>query len=341
MFFQTSWVSLAKGSFLSSVFLAVMNNPEVFSIDYALDESKTINAGTELHTFAGLGYTTCALLFMPRNASCFTFPENLDQLRWKGQQSWYGDAPKYGNALINKSTPSIFEQQRYAMFASQATERLLTINANGRFIEMAKLIVNLFEYYQRKPTPFCHCLSYNGSDKIGGWHNYGYVYFFLLNAFARRGCTILEVGDASSLWGRPRTGNSQCSVGGSIRAWREYMGAEAFGAEIDRSRAAALALDQAVQVNDDGPITLREQLDRHQYDFIIDNGIHNFEWSVSLLEAAFGRLSAAGIYMIEAVPANNVDRWHAYLRESGNVALIMKIPNELNRQDNCLVIVFR
>jgi hypothetical protein len=341
MFFQTSWVSLAKGSLLSSLFLGVMNNPEIFSIEYALDESKTINAGTEVHTFAGLGYTTCALLFLPRSATCFAFPENLRQLKWRGQQSWYGDAPKFGNALINTSIPSVFEQEKYGMYALRAQERLRTINANGRLIEMAKILVNLFEYYQSNPTPLCKSLSYNGSDKVGGWHNYGYVYFFLMGTFAHRDCTILEVGDALSLWGKSGSGEHEFPLGGSMRAWQEYMGAVTLGAEIDRSVTGGFSLDHAVLINNGEQITLRAQLERHRYDVIIDNGVHRFDASVSLLEAAFGELATSGIYVIEAVPVGDIGLWEQYLNAANKTALVMSFPSTVNDRDNCLVVIMK
>lgn len=341
MFFQTSWVSLAKGSLLSSLFLGVMSNPEVFSSDYALDDSKTVNAGTEVHTFAGLGYTTCALLFLPRTAVCFTFPENLPQLRWKGQQSWYGDVPKFGNALINHSVPSVFDQSKYEMYASRARDRLRTINASGRLAEMARIVVNLFEYYQSNPTPLCELMSYNGSDKIGGWHNYSYAFHILTAMFAGGGCAILEVGDASSLRGRSGAGGEEFELGGSIRAWQEYCGAEAFGAEIDRSNAENFSIDYPVIVNSVEEITLRQVLERRLYDVIIDNGVHRFDASVCLLENAYGRLVPSGIYIIEAVPLGDVGRWENYLGSGNKKALVMSFPNTINEGDNCLIAIVK
>lgn len=340
VFFQTSWISLAKGSLLSSVFLGIMNYPEILSADYALDELGTVNAGTEVHTFAGLGYTTCALLFMPADALCFMFPENLRQLKWKGQQSWYGDAPKFGNTLINKSLPSIFRQERYADYARQATGRVRAINASARLTEMAQIIGNLFEYFQSNPPLICRCLAYNGGDKVGGWHNYGYLYYFLLEVFAPSHCTMLEVGDARSLWGRPGSKEAH-PLGGSIRAWREYKGAIAVGAEIERSRQAASALDETVLINGRARVTLREQITQREYDVIIDNGFHHFDASVSLLEAAMPQLSKSGLHVIEAVPLGDIERWEAYLSSAGNTALIMTIPSAVNDRDNCLIIVVK
>ncbi len=339
VFFQTSWVSLAKGSLLSTAFLAVMNNPEILSVDYALDDSKTVNAGTEVHTFAGLGYTTCALLFMPETATCFAFPENLRQLKWRGQASWYGDAPKFGNALINQSVPSIFSQEKYATFASAAHARLRTINANGRLAEMARIIVNLSDYFQKNPTELCRCFAYSGSgDKVGGWHNYGYIYFFILGTFAHRGCKLLEVGDASSLWGEANAQNSDSSLGGSIRVWSEYWGAITFGAQIDRS-LSRFSLDDNVLVNRAEHVAMRQQLTRYRYDVVIDNGVHRFEAAVMMLDAGVSCLASGGIYVVEAVPTSDIRRWEAHLTMTSRTAFIMNIPNALNNNDNCLVIV--
>jgi hypothetical protein len=338
VFFQTSWVSLAKGSLLSTVFLGVMNNPEILGAEYALDESGTVNAGTEVHTFAGLGFTTCALLFLPPGATCFAFPENLRQLRWRGQQSWYGDAPKFGNALINASMPSIFTQDKYAAFACAANTRLRTVNATGRLTEMAKIVAGLSEYFQRYPTRLCDALAYDRSDKVGGWHNYGYVYSFLMEIFAHRGCTILEVGDASSLWGTMCSGNTESSSGGSVRAWTEYLGAVTFGVQIDRSSAVGFSLEHPLLINQHERVALRDQLRRNEYDVIIDNGFHGFEPGVCLFEAAFGHLSASGIYVVEAVPLSDFGRWQAYFGASGKTAVMMSFPSDVNFQDNALVI---
>jgi hypothetical protein len=160
-----------------------------------------------------------------------------------------------------------------------------------------------------------------------------------MEIFARRHCTILEVGDASSLWGKPCSGNTGFSSGGSVRAWKEYLEAVTFGAEIDRSLGHGFSLEQPLLINEHERLALRDQLSRHEYDAIIDNGFHGFEPGVSLFEAAFGHLSASGIYVVEAVPLSDFGRWEAYLGASGRTAVMMSFPNDFNHQDNALVIV--
>jgi SAM-dependent methyltransferase len=340
MFFQTSWISLAKGSLLSTAFLGILNNPEAFSADYALDRSRTVSAGTEVHTFAGLGYTVCALLFMPSNAKMFAFPQSSAHLTWRAQQSWYGDAPKHGNVLINETQPSVMREERYAAFSSDARQRLRTFNANGRLNEMARIVIKLFDYFQANPTSLSERLAYNGSDKVGAWHNYGYLYTFLLGIFVDRGCALLEIGDALSLWGKLNASDRSLARGGAIQVWKEYLGASTFGVEIERSEKREFPLSQPVLINGADRVTLEEQLARQHYDVIIDNGPHYFEATVSLLESALARLRASGVYVIEAVPLSDIERWEAYLSAAKLTALLAFLPHPLNESDNCLIAIF-
>jgi len=337
MFFQTSFLSLAKGSLLSSVFLGILNNPEALSIEYAADESKAVTAGTEVHTFCGLGYTACALLFMPPTARIFAFAESSSHKRWTAQQSWYGDKPKFGNVLISDTEPSVLRAEKYQEFASAASQGMRTINADGRLTEMARILFKLCQYFQGSPSRLSKLLSYGGSDKCGGWHNYGYVYSAFLSIFARQGCTLMEVGDAASLWGSTDSG-APSSSGGSIRVWKEYLSASTFGVDIDRALAETFDLSRPVVVNQSERTTIRQELSCRQYDVIIDNGIHSFEASTLLMEAAQDHLAASGLYVVEAVPVTDIDRWEVHLARTKRPAFIMSFPSDVNRQDNCLVL---
>jgi len=339
LFFQTSWLSMAPHSTLSSVFLGVMNYPEVLSKDYVLDETKLVNPGTEVHSFAGLGYSACALLFMPRSAAYHTFPESSTHISWDARQSWYGDKPKFGNVLIGQSLPTILKQEKYREYELEARDRLRSFNADGRLHERANVLVKLFEYFLANPPRLSRAFVWNGSDKVGGWHNFGYVYSLLLDQFAERGFNLMEVGDGSSLWGPAAGSGDGYLAGGSMQAWKDAFNVNAVGVEIDRSAGQGFSLSHPVIVNRSEKSTLQEQLNRQHYDVIIDNGFHDFEASTALLQAALAKPQAPGLYFIEAVQVADTARWENYLSAIPNASLFVSFPSPVNYQDNCMVMV--
>jgi hypothetical protein len=341
VFFQTSWISLHAGSLLSTLFLAILNNPEVFSSEYALDASQKVSSGSEVHTFAGLGYTACALLFMPKSATAFIFPPHSSHFTWRSQQSWFGDTPKHGNVLISDTDPTIVTQDNYLAF-SETLRETTTVIGNDRYVnEKLGIISKLFKHFTGHPPLLCRQLTYNTSDKLDNWHNYGYIYHYLLSSFPHRRCKLLEIGDSRGLWGRTKIENGVISLGGSMGAWGTFLNNPLLhGVEIERKNHK-LSLSESVFVNESYYSSLEKLLAEHRYDIVIDNGIHTFENAVLILGAAFPRLSAGGYYIIEAVPAKDIPTWRGFFDAADYTGAILNLPNPENVFDNCIIILAR
>jgi hypothetical protein len=338
MFFQTSWISCRKGSHLSRVFLGILNNPEVFSRSYALEEANEVTAGTEVHTFCGLGYTACVLLFLPTEAPIIVFPPHSPHLTWRSQQSWYGTVAKHGNALIRNSKPSVVSLRKYLEYEDLASSRISVINCNGMIQEKVNVIAKLFDYFQNSGDPLCRYFAYYGSLKCSSWHNYGCVFFLIMEGLSAKRISILEISDARELWGSSANGEKE--FGGSVRAFEAHFGASVSGIEINRSQQNSFSLNSTVVINRSHETSLSEHLSRHHYDVIIDNGIHQFDKSLMVLELGLSKLNPSGIYFIEAVPTADIPRWKEYFFEKNFGAAIFSLPKEENTVDNCVIAIF-
>ena len=341
LFFQTSWVSLRRRSLLSTMFLAIIDNPEVLSPQIVLDESNVVSGGTEVHTFCGLGYTACTLLFLPDNASIFIFSPNSNHMSWRSQQSWYGSKPKHGNVLISATKPTLIRSEFYKIFENEACKSIKSFRIGKAYVEKLKTLVKLSRYFESNPTELCEYFRFNGSEKASSWHNYGFFYHFVLGRFRGVGCKVLEISDSRTLWGPASGEASRTPKGGTMMVWETYLNATAFGAEIDRQEQRLNSLSYNVRVNGEQLSAITTLFDDASYDVIIDNGFHDFESAKQLLAHVVGTggLSARGIYFIESIPRNDISKWEAFLGEIPNAGAIVSLPLKSNSVDNNIVIV--
>ena len=80
-------------------------------------------------------------------------------------------------------------------------------------------------------------------------------------------------------------------------------------------------------------------------DIIIEDGLHTFEANISFLEGSLEHLRKGGIYVIEDIATNMVDRWYDRIktiyskRYTGYEFALVILPNSLNRSDNNLLII--
>jgi hypothetical protein len=201
------------------------------------------------------------------------------------------------------------------------------------------------------PTEMCRVMSWHGSDKGHGWHNYTTIYSVIFGKLRDQPLRIFELGlgtdnpdlvSSMGVNGRP---------GASLRGWRElFPRAHVYGADIDRD----------ILFQEDGINTFYcDQLDRvaiHELwsqpllqdgmDIIIDDGLHTLEGNISFLHGSLDHLCPGGFYVVEDILQETIDAWRGQLETlskehpSHEFALI-ELPNSLNASDNNLLIVRR
>ncbi len=202
------------------------------------------------------------------------------------------------------------------------------------------------------PTEMCRVMTKYGSDKGNGWHTYTPIYSALLGARRNQNLRIFELGLGSD---NPELASNMGiygTPGASLRGWRElFAHAAVYGADIDRrilfeeTRIKTFYCDQC---DDDAIRDLWSQpAMRSGMDVIIEDGLHTFEANMSFLDGSLEHLHPGGLYVIEDIAGEEVDRWYDQLHSlskrfpDSDFALVeMANPlNELN--DNNLLIISR
>ena len=166
------------------------------------------------------------------------------------------------------------------------------------------------------PTEMCRIMARYGSDKA--LHSYTQLYWALFKDRFDRPLRVFELGLGSNnpavlsnmgVFGAP---------GASLRGWRDlFPQASVYGADIDRGilfqedRIQTFYCDQLDQSS-----ILKVWSDpalRAGADIIIEDGLHTFEANVSFLEASLDHLCPGGIYVIEDIAWEDVEKWNERL----------------------------
>jgi hypothetical protein len=341
-FFQTCFVACPPRSDFTSIFLSVMHHPGALDRSFAVT-GLAASAIDEVQIFAGLGFTVCAMLFLPPAARVVILPPQSRHYLWRAQQSWYGTTPKFGNALVDRTAPTILTTAEFGDADGLFGSHVSIYGSMPWLREQIRILLLTQPYFMRHPTTFCRTFLFHGSDKAQSWHNYGYIYNFLLKPLASRMHAILEVGvgtnhpDVASNMGRNGI------PGASLRAWKElFPTALISGADIDRrilfqeDRIETYYVDQTDRVS---VVRLFEEVDNRQFDLIIDDGLHTFEANQVFLENAYPHLAEGGIHIVEDVRECDLPGWHTYLSEGHYRAAVLRLPHPTNNSDNCLILI--
>ena len=202
------------------------------------------------------------------------------------------------------------------------------------------------------PTKMCRVMTKHGSDKGQGWHNYTTIYSVLLGKLRNQPLKILELGLGTNNPTLTSTMGVEGRPGASLRGWRElFPKALVYGADIDRDvlfeedRIKTFYCDQldAIAIAD----LWSQPVLQGGMDIIIEDGLHTFEGNTSFLEGSLESLRPGGVYVIEDIHREVIEKWRNQLEEiyskrfrNYEFALVV-LPNSSNDQDNNLLIVRR
>jgi hypothetical protein len=342
LFFQTSFFACPPAADLARLFLAVMNVPGALDPSYALS-GPAATALDEVHMFAGLALTACAMLFMPPAARALMVPAQTPHLVWASHASWYGSEPKFGNVLISQTPPTLIDSAEF-----RAADELFAVSArfyghNPLLHAQLRVLVPLHSYFADHATPMCQNFLFHGSDKALGWHNYGYVYNFLLGRMNGRIKNILEIGIGTNNLDMPSTMGATGVPGASLRAWRENFSlAQIVGADVDDRilfQEGAIETFWVDQTHPEAIAQLFANIGPRRFDLIVDDGLHTFEANRTLMDGAYRHLVADGLYIIEDVADHTIEAWDRYLVDSGLEGVLLHLPHPTNHSDNRLILI--
>jgi hypothetical protein len=203
------------------------------------------------------------------------------------------------------------------------------------------------------PTKMCRVMTWHGSDKGKGLHNYTTIYSVLFGKLRDQPLLIFELGLGTNNPNFPFSMGVNGRPGASLRGWRElFPHAIVYGADIDRDvlfeedRIKTFYCDQldSVAIRD---VWSQPEL-QGGMDIIIDDGLHTFEGNTSFLDGSLDRLRPGGVYVIEDILQETIAKWHNQLETiyskrfpNHEFALVM-LPNARSSgYDNNLLIIRR
>ena len=128
----------------------------------------------------------------------------------------------------------------------------------------------------------------NTGSIVHKWHHYLPIYDLYFKRFVGTAVKMLEIG---------------VSKGGSLRLWRNYLGADAiiFGIDIDPGCAVYDGQDASVRIGSQADVEFLRRVvaEMGGVDLILDDGSHVGRHILASLDTLFPLLSENGLYMIE------------------------------------------
>jgi hypothetical protein len=209
--------------------------------------------------------------------------------------------------------------------------------------QLHALLTHLKPVDLSKHTKLCRIMTDAGSDKGADKHNYAAVYEEL---FCGRDITrLFEVGLGTNYLDVPSNMGADGRPGASLRGWREFFpDADIFGADIDRRILFSEPSIETFYVDQRSPRAISDmwtEIGLHDFDVIIDDGLHEFEANRMFFEHSIRHLKKDGLFIIEDIlcTRSNIEAFEAFLRQTGHEFALLVLPHPTNGTDNCLAIV--
>lgn len=185
------------------------------------------------------------------------------------------------------------------------------------------------------PTDLAALLTRYGSDKASS-HGYHHVYASVLSSCGvERELNLLEIGLGTNMIDVVSNMGISGHPGASLRAFRDFLPrASIFGADVDRrvlfseDRIETFYVDQTDR---ESFIELADKLP-HEFDVMIDDGLHLPTANLNSLSFFLSRLRAGGFAIIEDIPVTAEDLWHLVanvLPESFEACIVRSGPSLL------------
>ena len=192
-----------------------------------------------------------------------------------------------------------------------ADVRMFGVDQPGSYLARQLQRVNVLA-----PTDMCRVMAKWGSDKAR--NGYTPLYSALFSSRCNQPLRILELGLGTNNPNMLSNMGVFGAPGASLRGWRElFPHALVYGADIDRQilfeedRIKTFFCDQLDQ-SSIRELWSHEDL-REGADIIIEDGLHTFEANVSFLDVSLEHLRPGGIYVVEDIGLDCVDKWYNQL----------------------------
>jgi hypothetical protein len=236
------------------------------------------------------------------------------------------------------------------------TQRLIDFIRLGGFQKDAGLWI-----IQHSATPgdIARLCDLHGSDKGTAvefashpfsWtpHTYADFYEFMFSRTRDSVTSILECGIGTNNPDLPSNMTSSGRPGASLRVWRDFFpNATIYGVDIDRNILFSEDRIRTGFVDQNDSESFRSfvaEQSVHEFDIIIDDGLHEYEANKNFFEAAAPALSTLGIYVIEDCSLETQAMFQSYFakRPEFDVMMVSLFRKGLPRAgDNRQIVVRR
>src|SRR5882724_246594 len=202
------------------------------------------------------------------------------------------------------------------LLSSPLLKRRLQVRGFKGAVGRSVLVEKLQAVNVLAPTEMCPVMARYGSDKA--LHSYTQVYSALFKDWFDRPLRMLELGLGTNNPAVLSNMGAFGAPGASLRGWRDlFPQASVYGADIDRGilfqedRIKTFYCDQ-LDKSSIRSIWSQPAL-RNGADIIIEDGLHTFEANVSFLEESLDHLRPGGIYVVEDIGWEDIERWYVRL----------------------------
>ena len=184
----------------------------------------------------------------------------------------------------------------------------------------------------------------HGSDKGGYGREHNFSDFYSKLFFDRTKIKkLLEVGLGSNDINVPSNMGEDGVPLASLRAWKDYfLNATIYGADVDKKILKNEEKIKTYYVDQTDKNSINEMwknIGEKDFDIIIDDGLHNFNANICLLENSLKYLSKTGIYIIEDIYRKQIKLYEDYLINKNINFEIIDIYNKKNMSNNCLILI--
>jgi len=210
-------------------------------------------------------------------------------------------------------------------------------------------MIELVKDYHKQVTDLCLIMKKRGSDKGLGWHNYTTLYSILFNKIRDNPISFFEVGLGTNNIYIPSNMGLNGIPGASLKGWKEYFSNKntmIYGADIDRNILFQEENIKTFYTDQLNSQSIREMWEKipEEMDVILDDGLHTFDANWNFLLHSIHKLKKGGIYIIEDLLKDTVDKFNSKLnmiKSMFNPSFIevINIPHETNLTDNNVFIL--
>ncbi|CAO5679429.1 MAG: hypothetical protein HEEMFOPI_01568 [Holosporales bacterium] len=193
-------------------------------------------------------------------------------------------------------------------------------------------------------TDLCTFMIEAGSDKNSVRHTYTQLYNFILDRYRETATHVLEIGIGSCDPQYGFTMGPTGTPGASLRAYRSFFkNAQIYGADIDKEALFNEDRIQCFEIDGFKPDVIESCFKTMgvTFDYIVDDGFHDFVTNRNCVLEGMKHLKKDGIYIIEDVRTDQLPRFSIFFAEemADYLWTVVKLPAFHNPYDNNVIIV--